>query len=106
MGRGARAHTEFQLIDLDEAPAGTAGQPASVPVLRLFGVTDDGASVVLFVPGFRPYFYFPVTAAFTDADAETCAAGLRRDVRDLAFCEAWPPQRPRRLTLAQACTAN
>ena len=75
--------TEFQLIDLDEGRPGDDG----VPVVRLFGVTDAGESVVLFVPGFRPYFYFPVTRLLSDDDATACADALRRQFPDLDFVE-------------------
>jgi len=56
-------------------------------VLRLFGVTNEGESVVVFVHSVRPYFYFPVTAAFTDTDAAKLVTALTTQFADLAFVE-------------------
>ncbi|XP_066276800.1 DNA polymerase delta catalytic subunit-like [Branchiostoma lanceolatum] len=65
----------FQQIDLDHyIGAPMDGMPGSsvgpVPVVRMFGVTMEGNSVVCHVHGFSPYFYVPAKPEFK---AEHCA---------------------------------
>ncbi|XP_061892445.1 DNA polymerase delta catalytic subunit [Entelurus aequoreus] len=60
----------FQQIDLDyylgAAVAGMPGQlQGKVPIIRMFGVTDDGNSVCCHIHGFAPYFYVPAPSGFT-----------------------------------------
>ncbi|XP_051905089.1 DNA polymerase delta catalytic subunit [Hippocampus zosterae] len=60
----------FQQIDLDyylgAAVAGMPGQLyGKVPIIRMFGVTDNGNSVCCHVHGFAPYFYVPAPNGFT-----------------------------------------
>lgn len=62
----------FQQIDLDyylgSAVAGMPGQSqGKVPIIRMFGVTDNGNSVCCHVHGFAPYFYVPAPNGFTSA---------------------------------------
>ncbi|XP_008303353.1 DNA polymerase delta catalytic subunit [Stegastes partitus] len=62
----------FQQIDLDHylgaAVAGMPGQlQGKVPIIRMFGVTDNGNSVCCHVHGFAPYFYVPAPSGFTSA---------------------------------------
>lgn len=37
--------------------------------IRIFGVTNNQQSVLVFIRGFHPYLYFGVTPAFTEKDA-------------------------------------
>nr|QZX63221.1 DNA polymerase delta subunit 1 [Halisarca dujardinii] len=67
----------FQQIDLDHylsEPMG--GMPGAkegiVPVVRMFGVTEEGHSVLAHVHGFLPYFYVPAPSdSFSDDDCES-----------------------------------
>ncbi|KAH8093299.1 DNA polymerase family B-domain-containing protein [Cristinia sonorae] len=52
----------FQQIDVEDADAG------NVPVIRMFGVTEDGHSVLAHVTDFLPYFYIPVPRGLLEAD--------------------------------------
>ncbi|MBN3311988.1 DPOD1 polymerase, partial [Atractosteus spatula] len=62
----------FQQIDLDYyLGSPVAGMPGasqgSVPVIRVFGITDLGNSVCCHIHGFAPYFYIPAPAGFTSS---------------------------------------
>ncbi|KAL0953498.1 hypothetical protein HGRIS_004725 [Hohenbuehelia grisea] len=63
----------FQQIDVEEAPWGSA------PALRMFGVTDDGHSVLAYITDFLPYFYVPLPRALDPNDIES----LRSDLNNL-----------------------
>ncbi|OWK15593.1 POLD1 [Cervus elaphus hippelaphus] len=61
----------FQQLEIDHyvAPARPLpGAPppsqGSVPILRAFGVTDEGVSVCCHIHGFAPYFYTPAPPGF------------------------------------------
>jgi DNA polymerase delta subunit 1 len=54
----------FQQIEIEEA-ADSRG-----PLLRLFGVTQAGNSVLAHVHGFRPYFYVAAPSGFLNKDLE------------------------------------
>ena len=63
----------FQQLDIDYIigqsmpgmPGCTQGQ---VPIVRMFGVTMDGHSVLCNVHGFLPYFYIPAPPNFQQSD--------------------------------------
>ncbi|KAF5917171.1 hypothetical protein HPG69_014104 [Diceros bicornis minor] len=61
----------FQQLEIDHyvgpaQPLPWAPLPAlgSVPVLRAFGVTDEGVSICCHIHGFAPYFYTPAPPGF------------------------------------------
>lgn len=64
------AHSlEFQQLDLDhylgEPLPGMPGMShGPIPIVRMFGVTDDGHSVLCHVHGFLPYFYIEAPPNF------------------------------------------
>ncbi|KJA15253.1 hypothetical protein HYPSUDRAFT_172822 [Hypholoma sublateritium FD-334 SS-4] len=53
----------FQQIDVETA----SGYDGST-ILRMFGVTEDGHSVLANITDFKPYFYVAIPRGFTDAD--------------------------------------
>ncbi|KAI5122485.1 hypothetical protein M0805_001394 [Coniferiporia weirii] len=64
----------FQQIDIDiEGSAETGGVS-----LRMFGVTQDGHSVLAHVHDFLPYFYVPAPRGFTEDDLEIFTDELNR----------------------------
>ena len=73
----ARCDTVFQQLELDYTlgvPHPRMGQTdlLEVPIVRMFGVTDAGNSVCLFVHGFEPYIYVEApTRDFGPDDCET-----------------------------------
>ena len=54
------AHAVFQQIDLEEYQA-----PHSPPVIRMYGATKEGHSVMVHVHGFLPYFFVNAPRGFT-----------------------------------------
>nr|XP_045366694.1 DNA polymerase delta catalytic subunit isoform X4 [Camelus bactrianus] len=61
----------FQQLEIDHyvgparpLPWGPPPSQGSVPVLRAFGVTDEGISVCCHIHGFAPYFYTPAPPGF------------------------------------------
>jgi len=62
------------------------GAETRVPVLRMYGVTESGQSVLAHIHGFMPYFYVPCPEGFEDAqifgeslDMELAQSGMCRD---------------------------
>ncbi|KAJ1889306.1 DNA-directed DNA polymerase delta, partial [Kickxella alabastrina] len=64
----------FQQMEIDEefVPSQNA------VVARLFGVTDEGHSVVCFVQGFYPYFYCPAPNGFKEENIPEVISELNR----------------------------
>ncbi|XP_057617098.1 DNA polymerase delta catalytic subunit [Chionomys nivalis] len=61
----------FQQLEIDHyvgsavpLPGGPPKSHNSVPILRAFGVTDEGFSVCCHIHGFAPYFYTPAPPGF------------------------------------------
>lgn len=77
----------FQQIDLDhylgQPLEGMPGaQEGTVPIVRMYGVTDDGHSVLAHVHGFLPHFYVPAPSdTFSDEDCATFHSALDAAVR-------------------------
>ncbi|KAG2748452.1 hypothetical protein P692DRAFT_201790083 [Suillus brevipes Sb2] len=67
----------FQQIDVDEATDYSNGSI----VLRLFGVTEDGNSVLAYVTGFLPYFYVAVPRGFDESDIDAFADQLNKQAQ-------------------------
>jgi DNA polymerase delta subunit 1 len=56
----------FQQIEVDEYMDGITGKP----VVRLYGVTEQGNSVLCHVQNFLPYFYTPAPRDFNETHIE------------------------------------
>lgn len=56
----------FQQIEVEEAV-----EPGLGPTLRLFGVSQEGNSVLAHIHGFRPYFYVAAPPGFLNKDLES-----------------------------------
>ncbi|KAG9304597.1 hypothetical protein G9A89_020161 [Geosiphon pyriformis] len=54
----------FQQIEIDEYTDILTGNP----VIRLYGITETGNSVLCHIFGFLPYFYIPAPVGFKDRD--------------------------------------
>ncbi|KAH9479640.1 DNA-directed DNA polymerase delta [Psilocybe cubensis] len=55
----------FQQIDIE-----TASNSDGSVILRMFGVTEEGHSVLASITNFKPYFYVPAPRGFTSDDLE------------------------------------
>ncbi|CAM9235239.1 unnamed protein product, partial [Sphacelaria rigidula] len=84
----------FQWVDIDmysgkprERDPATGKQPQQqspeeiVPVIRVYGVTEQGHSVFAHIHGFVPYFYIPAPAGFKGAHCEALKAVINSTVR-------------------------
>eukprot|EP00941_MAST-03F_sp_MAST-3F-sp1_P004067 g4067.t1 len=86
----------FQLVDIDmyqgsalranpkkgEALPGNKVKP--VPIIRIYGVTDLGNSVMAHVHGFTPYFYVQAPPGFREENCGEFRASLDAKVRERA----------------------
>ena len=80
----------MQVIDIDyhitQSPAQyTRCNPASIQrsaILRLYGVTEAGNSVMVHAHNFEPYFYVPTWSGFTQDDLQQFGAALNDALRD------------------------
>jgi len=73
----------MQLLDADYTIAGSVatrpGIPArqgKVPIIRLYGVTEQGNSVMMLVHDFMPYFWVPCWPGFMQEDAKIFGSAL------------------------------
>ncbi|KAF9477762.1 hypothetical protein BDN70DRAFT_880775 [Pholiota conissans] len=67
----------FQQIDIE-----TASNYDGSIILRMFGVTEDGHSVLANITHFLPYFYIAMPRGFTDGDMEPFREYLNRFLED------------------------
>ncbi|CAD5114717.1 DgyrCDS3760 [Dimorphilus gyrociliatus] len=75
----------FQQIDVDHYIGGhMEGMPGSkigpVPIVRIFGITDDENSVCMHVHGFAPYFFVPAIDNFDPMHCNTFRQSLNSAV--------------------------
>lgn len=84
----------FMQVDIDyytDAPQPRfwpgLGSETRVPILRMYGVTEEGNSVLAHIHGFLPYFYVPCPEGFEDArvfgeslELQLAQAGAREKV--------------------------
>jgi len=59
------------------------GAQGDRPMIRIFGVTDQGNSVCAFVHGFEPYFYAKAPQGFTDHDIVQFTQALNAAVNNV-----------------------
>jgi DNA polymerase delta subunit 1 len=77
----------FQQIDIDHYIGGVIeGMPGAqrgpVPILRMFGVTNEGNSVCAHIHGFLPYFFVPAPLAFHDVHCTIFRQELNKVLMD------------------------
>lgn len=62
------------------------GMPGSmkgpVPIIRFFGVTEEGNSVFCKIHGFTPYFYIPAPPEFKENDVDLFKIALNKRIED------------------------
>lgn len=71
----------FQQLDLDHyvgnaIPGMPGTQQGSAPIMRMFGVTDQGNSICCHVHGFSPYFFVPAPPNFKTEHCRIFMASL------------------------------
>ncbi|KAH7908615.1 ribonuclease H-like domain-containing protein [Hygrophoropsis aurantiaca] len=66
----------FQQIEIEEVDGGSIG------ALRMYGVTEEGHSVLAHVSGFLPYLYIAVPRDFHKVDIGVFAGYLNRQVKE------------------------
>lgn len=73
----------FQQIDIDNyigphMPGMPGAKDSIGPILRVYGITDNGNSVLVHVHGFTPYFYVEAPAGFRKESLKSMQTGLNR----------------------------
>ncbi|XP_071104876.1 DNA polymerase delta catalytic subunit-like [Haliotis cracherodii] len=80
----------FQQLDVDNyVGKHLAGMPGAtqgpVPIIRMYGITQEGNSVMAHIHGFAPYFYVPAQPGFKEKDCGTFKdaldAAVKKDMR-------------------------
>lgn len=80
----------FQQFDIDvvQADRPLAEMPGArtgpVPVLRMFGCTEKGHSVMVHVHGFHPFFFVPAPNGMTEAECGIFQRDLNNRLREAA----------------------
>lgn len=64
---------KFQYLELDHYigkpyPGMPGAQTGPVPIIRMFGITEEGNSVCCHIHGFTSYFYVSLPDTFTEKD--------------------------------------
>ncbi|KAJ3135221.1 DNA polymerase delta catalytic subunit, partial [Irineochytrium annulatum] len=82
----------FQQIDIEDyvGPAVNGLNPyelKDVPILRMFGVTENGASILCHVHGFLPYFYVPAPNGFKEEHIEHFRQSLNVGLRSMLLMQ-------------------
>ncbi|XP_023214577.1 DNA polymerase delta catalytic subunit-like [Centruroides sculpturatus] len=75
----------FQQIDIDyfvgqPMPGMSGNQIGPVPVMRMYGVTTEGNSILCYVHGFLPYFYTSAPEGFSEAHCRRFREALNKAV--------------------------
>ncbi|RIA89336.1 DNA polymerase family B-domain-containing protein [Glomus cerebriforme] len=66
----------FQQFEIDDCV-----DPASKePIIRMFGITETGNSVLCYVTGFRPYFYIPAPIGFKENNIASLQKQIERAI--------------------------
>lgn len=76
------ANTEdliFQLLECEDASKDKVEDDSSL--IRLHGVTESGASVIVLVRSFRQYLYFPVSTAFEESDFAAFEEAIKHNTK-------------------------
>lgn len=63
-------HVEIDYVHGDVVPGMPGSATKPVPIIRMFGVTEQGNSVLLCVHGFTPYLYVKAPPGFTESDCQ------------------------------------
>ncbi|GBB99532.1 hypothetical protein RclHR1_03550012 [Rhizophagus clarus] len=67
----------FQQIEIDDS----ADPVSKEPIIRMFGITEIGNSVLCYVTGFRPYFYIPAPVGFKENDIPSLQNQIARAIQ-------------------------
>ncbi|PKK76661.1 hypothetical protein RhiirC2_733716 [Rhizophagus irregularis] len=67
----------FQQIEIDD----TIDPESREPIIRMFGITEIGNSVLCYVTGFRPYFYIPAPIGFCENDLSNLQKQITRAIQ-------------------------
>jgi hypothetical protein len=67
----------FQLIDVDHF----FDKSSAEVVIRLFGVTNQGNSIAVCAPGYRPYFYASAPKGFVEGHVPKAIQKLNANIR-------------------------
>jgi DNA polymerase delta subunit 1 len=67
-------------LDAEQWPTMKGARTGAVPIVRMFGVTEEGYSILVHVHCFTPYFYVQAPPNFTEADC-----GLFRTALNVCF---------------------
>jgi len=55
------------------------------PLVRLYGCTRNGQSILVHVDGYYPYFYFPVSPTFDESDLKTFIDEIKKQFEEVSI---------------------